>query len=236
MNLDNTHTTNNRNSKKNISLENQIVIENTQGLRQKMSHFVLPYKFGINNLSERISILSEEFELTHDYNPIEHIRSRLKTPESILKKLKKSGHSPNFFNMKQHINDIAGVRIICSFKKDTYRISQLIKAQKDITIIEIKDYIKNPKPNGYKSLHMILSLPVFLSSGTENIKLELQIRTISMDFWASLEHKIYYKYDKKIPSHISNELKKAAQTANTLDITMENLQDETQKIKNTHKN
>lgn len=134
-------------------------------------------------------------------------------------------------SIRENIQDIAGVRITCSFTSDIYEISDMLRKQKDIRVIEVKDYIKNPKPNGYKSLHLILEVPVFMSDKIENVCVEVQIRTIAMDFWASLEHKIYYKYDKEVPQYLLDELKEAAITVSQLDQKMENIHNEVSKIK-----
>ncbi|HBA63812.1 MAG TPA: GTP pyrophosphokinase, partial [Lachnospiraceae bacterium] len=129
------------------------------------------------------------------YNPIEHIKTRIKTPESIVKKLKRNGHDTSIESMIKYVNDIAGVRLICSFTSDIYRLAEMIGNQSDLKVLSIKDYIRNPKESGYKSYHMLVSVPIFLSDSVVDTKVEIQIRTIAMDFWASLEHKIYYKFE-----------------------------------------
>ncbi|MEH7511932.1 GTP pyrophosphokinase family protein, partial [Gottfriedia acidiceleris] len=159
---------------------------------------LLIYKFALDEINTKIRILNEEFTLTHNHNPIEHVKSRLKKPDSIMEKLERKGLELTQYNLENYMSDIAGVRISCSFISDIYMIYELLKQQDDIYIIEIKDYIKNPKPNGYKSFHMIIEIPIFLASETKRVKVEIQIRTVAMDFWASLEHKIFYKYNKKV--------------------------------------
>ncbi|WP_047981916.1 GTP pyrophosphokinase [Ornithinibacillus contaminans] len=200
-------------------------------IRNEMTRFMMNYKFGLHEMNTKIEILKEEFQHIHDYNPIEHIKSRLKSPESILKKIAQKELDFNFDTIRENIHDIAGIRIVCSFVTDIYKISDMIQKQEDITVIDCKDYIKNPKPNGYQSLHLILSVPVFLSDRVEKVHVEIQIRTVAMDFWASLEHKIYYKYDKAIPAHLSKELKDAADVATELDHRMENLHNEIKELK-----
>ncbi len=195
-------------------------------LRTEFTRFMMLYKFAIDEITTKISILQEEFSLVHDYNPIEHLSSRLKSPESIIDKVTRMRCEPSFESIRDTLHDIAGVRITCSFVSDTYRVFEMLTRQKDIHVLEIKDYIKNPKPNGYKSLHAILEVPVFMSTGVESVKVEVQFRTIAMDFWASLEHKIYYKYNKEVPARLLEELKSAATTASQLDSTMERLHDE----------
>lgn len=178
---------------------------------------LLVHKFAVEEIKTKLQILDEEFRNIHDYNPIEHIRYRVKKPNSIMEKLDRLGFEPTIENARMHIFDIAGVRIICSFTEDIYRVVELIQSQDDIEVKLIKDYIKNPKPNGYKSLHLHVDIPVYLSSGMVKTRIEIQIRTIAMDFWASLEHKIYYKYRNKAPESITNQLKVCANMISTLD-------------------
>ena len=152
----------------------------------------------------KLQILNDEFKHVHQYNPIEHIKTRVKTAESIVKKLKRYGYETSIENMVKYINDIAGVRLICSFTSDIYRLAEMIGNQSDLKVLSIKDYIKNPKESGYKSYHMLVSVPIFLSDSVVDTKVEIQIRTIAMDFWASLEHKLRYKKD--IPADQAQQL------------------------------
>lgn len=200
-------------------------------LKSELTRFMMTYKFGLSELNTKIDILKEEFQYIHDYNPIEHVKSRIKSPESIIKKIYRKGYKPSLTAIKENIFDIAGTRIICSFASDIYKISDMLQNQKDITVIECKDYIKNPKPNGYRSLHLILQVPVFMSDRVEDVCVEIQIRTIGMDFWASLEHKIFYKYNKEVPQKLLNELKEAANTVAELDRKMENINREIKNFK-----
>ena len=188
------------------------------------------YDSALKAINTKIEILNNEFIHLYNYNPIEHIKSRLKTPESIVKKLKRGGHEVTIPNMIEHLSDIAGIRIICSFSPDIYRIAEMIARQSDVTVLVVKDYIKNPKPNGYKSYHMVVSVPVYLSTGPVNVKVEIQIRTIAMDFWASLEHKIRYKFEGKAPQHINEELKACSDIVNMLDAKMLSLNEEVQAL------
>ncbi len=199
--------------------------------RNEITRLMMTYKFGQDEVNTKLMILKEEFQHFHDYNPIEHIKSRIKSPESILKKLIRKNLEISLDSIQENIHDIVGFRIVCSFVSDIYRIRDMIQQQKDITLISCKDYIKHPKPNGYQSLHLIISIPVFMSDREEQVYVEIQIRTAAMDFWASLEHKIYYKYDKQIPAHLLQELKETAHIANSLDIRMEKLHHEIQHIK-----
>ncbi|WP_191567061.1 GTP pyrophosphokinase family protein [Metabacillus idriensis] len=192
---------------------------------------MMSYKFALEEMNTKINILEQEFQYIHDYNPIEHISSRLKTPESIVNKIYRKNYDLSLSGIKENIKDIAGIRITCSFLSDIYQISEMIQNQKDIHVVECKDYIKEPKSNGYQSLHLIVKIPVFMSDRQEDILVEIQIRTIAMDFWASLEHKIYYKYKKEIPEQLTKELKEASISAAELDRKMEKLHNEITDLK-----
>ncbi|ADL06598.1 GTP pyrophosphokinase [Lacrimispora saccharolytica] len=175
------------------------------------------YDSALKEISTKIEILNNEFVHIYNYNPIEHIKSRLKTPDSIVKKLKRYGYDVTIDNMVEKLNDIAGIRIICSFTSDIYQIAEMITKQSDVTVLYVKDYIKYPKPNGYKSYHMVVTIPIYLTDGPVDTKVEIQIRTIAMDFWASLEHKIYYKFEGNAPAYLQQELKACADVVNMLD-------------------
>lgn len=181
---------------------------------------MLLYNSALKEMGTKIEILNDEFQHVHQYNPIEYVKTRLKSPESIVKKLKRYGYEDSIQNMIEYCNDIAGVRIVCSFTSDIYRLADMIGRQSDITVLSIKDYIKNPKPSGYKSYHMIVTIPIFLSDRMVDTKVEIQIRTIAMDFWASLEHKIYYKFEGNAPQYISQELRDCAAITSKLDAKM----------------
>ena len=175
------------------------------------------YTSALKEVGTKLEILNDEFQHVHSYNPIEHIKTRIKTPESIVKKLKRNGHETSIENMVKYVNDIAGVRLICSFTSDIYKLAEMIGNQTDLKVLSIKDYIKNPKESGYKSYHMLVSVPIFLSDSVVDTKVEIQIRTIALDFWASLEHKIYYKVEGNAPDYISRDLKECADMVATLD-------------------
>ena len=164
------------------------------------------YNSALKEVGTKLEILNDEFQHVHKYNPIEHIKTRIKTPESIVKKLRRYGYEISIENMVKYINDIAGVRLICSFTSDIYRLAEMIGNQSDLKVLSIKDYIKNPKESGYKSYHMLVSVPIFLSDSVVDTKVEIQIRTIAMDFWASLEHKIYYKFEGDVAYTLDEEL------------------------------
>ena len=189
---------------------------------------ILVYTAALKEIGTKLEILNDEFKHVHRYNPIEHIKSRIKTSESIVKKLKRYGYESTIENMVRYVNDIAGVRVICSFTSDIYRIAEMISNQNDIQILSIKDYIKNPKPSGYKSYHMLVSVPIYLSDRKVDTKVEIQIRTVAMDFWASLEHQIRYKFEADAPQHITDELVECARMVSELDARMLSLNDEIQ--------
>lgn len=190
----------------------------------------LIYNSALKQISTKLEILNDEFQHVHRYNPIEHIKSRIKTPESIVKKLKRHGYESTIENMVHYVNDIAGIRVICSFTSDIYQIAEMISNQSDINVISVKDYIVNPKPSGYKSYHMLVTIPVYLSDRIENTKVEIQIRTVAMDFWASLEHKIHYKFEGNAPEHIKEQLVECSQIVSNLDARMLSLNKEIQQI------
>lgn len=209
----------------------QIDLRHLKQLKTELTRFMMTYKFALDELNTKIDILKQEFHYVHDYNPIEHVSSRIKTPESILKKVQKKGCELNLKSIKENIQDIAGVRITCSFISDIYELSNMLSKQQDIKVLEAKDYISNPKPNGYRSLHLILEVPVFMSDREEHVCVEVQIRTIAMDFWASLEHKIYYKYNSTVPKRLVTELTEAAESAAQLDKKMERIHKEMNELK-----
>lgn len=190
---------------------------------------LLLYDAALKEVNTKIEILSNEFKLLHKYNPIEHVTSRMKSMESIAKKLRHSNRELTVDNIVNYINDVAGIRIVCSFTSDIYRIASAIAKQNDVKVLKIKDYITQPKANGYMSYHMIVSIPIFLSNEVIDTKVEIQIRTIAMDFWASLEHKIYYKFEGNAPEHIRRDLKECSDIASYLDKKMLSLNEEIKK-------
>ena len=162
----------------------------------------LKYRCALREIETKFAILNDEYKSIHSHNPIEHMKSRLKAPESILEKLQRKGLGISI-ESAETLTDIAGIRVICSFLSDVYEIAASIKAQNDLTVIKERDYIKFPKSNGYRSLHLVVSIPVFFSKRVENVPVEIQLRTVSMDTWASLEHKLRYKYSGEMPNDIS---------------------------------
>jgi putative GTP pyrophosphokinase len=187
------------------------------------------YNAALKEVGTKLEILNDEFQHVHQYNPIEHIKTRIKTPESIVKKLRRYGHETSIENMVRYINDIAGVRLICSFTSDIYLIADMISKQNDLTILARRDYMKNPKKSGYRSYHMLVTTPVFLSDSIIDTKVEIQIRTVAQDFWATLEHKMHYKFEGDGPDYITKELRECARYVAELDTRMEELNNEIQK-------
>lgn len=188
------------------------------------------YNAALKEVGTKIEILNDEFQHIHKYNPIEHVKSRIKKPESIVKKLKKNGYESTIENMVQYVNDIAGIRITCSFTSDIYRIADMIAKQSDLKVLALKDYIKNPKESGYQSYHMLVTVPIFLSDSVVDTAVEIQIRTVAQDFWATLEHKIYYKFEGNAPDYISHELRDCAKIVSQLDQKMLSLNETIKKL------
>lgn len=181
------------------------------------------YEAGIKEIQTKLEILDSEFKVKHDHNPIHHIESRLKKPKSIVKKAIDKNIGLTEKDITTHIHDIAGIRVICNYVNDVYMVAQLLIKQDDIKVIEVKDYIENPKPSGYRSLHLVLEIPIFLAEGPKPIHVEVQLRTIAMDFWASLEHKLKYKTDNQVPEDIRTELQECATSIAYLDEKMQNI-------------
>lgn len=184
------------------------------------------YRAAIKEVRTKIEILSEDFAVRHDYNPIHHMERRLKIPASIEEKLQRLGKEISIEAARDNIFDIAGIRVVCNFVDDVYRVADMLTNQQDVTLITRKDYIENPKPNGYRSLHLVVSVPVYLMSGLQEVPVEIQIRTVAMDFWASLEHQLRYKKTKNIPPHIDIELKASAEVSAKLDRRMQKIFDD----------
>lgn len=182
------------------------------------------YRCAMMAVETKFRVLNEELSLEYDRNPIESIKTRLKSIESIAEKLSSRGCPLTVESMEQNLNDIAGVRVICGFPSDIYELSNAFLRQDDIVLLEKKDYLANPKRNGYRSLHLIIQIPIYLHDEKKMMKVEVQFRTISMDWWASLEHKIRYKKDVEVPLHIAKELRECAEEAALLDYRMENIQ------------
>ena len=192
----------------------------------KFNDLMMMYRCTVREVRTKLEVLNDEFSVEYKRNPISFIKTRIKKPESILRKLNKLGYDFTAENIQEHLNDVAGIRVVCAFIDDIYTIAELLSSQDYITVIQIKDYIKNPKPNGYRSYHMIVEIPVFFSKGKTPMRAEIQIRTNGMDFWATLEHQLRYK--KGIEEmdgyeQISDELAKTAHELNNMDLEMQNI-------------
>ena len=192
---------------------------------RRYQEVMLQYRCALKALESRLEILNEEFSLQHDRNPIESMKSRLKSPSSIMNKMQKRGLPLDFPTMQANIMDIAGVRVICYFEEDVFFLAKCLKDQSDIEIVTEKDYISNPKPNGYRSLHLIVRVPVPLADRTAHAPVEIQLRTIAMDMWASLEHELHYKSRFQPVEHLSERLKLCANTLSDVDLRMQEIFD-----------
>ena len=191
---------------------------------QPFMELMMYYECALMEIETKLKVPKSEFNIQHNRNPFESIKSRVKKPMSIIEKMRKKGLEITTDNIMDNLTDIAGVRVICSFPEDIYTVSELLTKQDDITVVNVKDYIRNPKPNGYRSLHLIVEIPIFLSNGKKYMKVEVQFRTIAMDFWASLDHKLKYKKDNlKHPEIIAQELKKCADMSVAMDYKMQEI-------------
>ena len=197
-----------------------------------LTHQMLKYNFALDKLNTELNILIKEYEFKNNYQPVEHIKSRIKTIESAIKKLEKKGYEISLDNLLEHVHDMVGIRIVCSFLSDVYDIVNIIEKSDFIKIKEKKDYIKNPKQSGYSSYHLIVLVPIFLDDKKEYIEAEIQIRTMAMDFWASLDHKIQYKFRDSIKDEIKEEMYNCSLAINKLDNKMLELNKEVEKYRN----
>ena len=204
----------------------ETLFENSRAFQNLM----MMYNCAIREIKTKLEVLDDEFSIRYKRNPISSIKSRVKKPVSIYRKLKKNGLEISEENILNGIHDVAGVRVICSFIDDIYTVAALLANQDDITVLRVKDYIKNPNYNGYRSLHLDLSIPVFLSEHTEHVTVEVQIRTVAMDFWASLEHDLRYKSDKEIPPEICEAMLESAAAIADIDVRMQEIFKQIQKL------
>ena len=205
----------------------QIIQMQAEELKQlkPFNQLMMQYRCAIMEVETRLKVLNDEFTQNYNRNPFESIKSRLKSPESIYEKLRRKGYPITVRNIEKYLSDVAGLRVICSFPDDIYRLAELFVRQDDIILLQEKDYIKHPKDNGYRSLHLIVNIPIFLSKGKKNMKVEVQFRTIAMDFWASLEHKLKYKNDMENADEIVEQLKTCADSIEALDYQMQEIRD-----------
>lgn len=205
-------------------------IDFIQQNKKPMDKLLSYYACAIMEVETKFRVLDHQYSLEYDRNPIEDIKSRVKSWESLIKKVRRKEIPLTLSSIEENIHDIAGVRVVCSFPDDIYMLADCLLNQDDITLIEKKDYIKNPKPGGYRSLHLIISVPIFLQDEKRMVTVEVQLRTIAMDFWASLEHKIYYKFEGNAPDYLEQELKACADMADMLDNKMFSLNQAITKI------
>ena len=186
-------------------------------------HLMMQYRCAMLEVTTKLEVLNNELSMQNNSNPFESIKCRLKTPESIVEKMQRRGIEFSVKNVEENLTDIAGVRVICSFISDIYRLADCLASQDDIIVVARKDYIKQPKENGYRSLHLILDVPIFLTNEKKHMKVEVQFRTIAMDFWASLDHKVEYKKKIQDSEEIANELRECAKIISEVDTRMENI-------------
>ncbi len=205
------------------SLLTEETVEALQAASQNYIHLMSYYRCAMMEVETKFNVLNEEFSLRYDRNPISSIKSRLKKPGSIQGKMRRRGLPMTVDAIEQNLNDIAGVRVVCSFLEDVYLLADALLKQDDVTLIEKKDYIENPKPNGYRSLHLIVSVPIFLANEKRMMRVEIQLRTIAMDFWASLEHQLRYKKDTEFTEEMMQELYNCAEISADLDVRMDAL-------------
>ena len=212
------------------SLLNQIYIPADAGhvfidQETEFRQMMMMYSCAIKEIKTKLQVLNDELSIKRQRNPIEFIKTRVKQPDSIASKLRRKGYPVTVQSVFENLSDVAGVRVICAFIDDIYKVADMLTAQDDIELIKRKDYIKNPKMNGYRSLHLIIEVPVFFSDHKEQIRVEVQIRTIAMDFWASLEHQLKYKKDIDVAESIMYELRACADVINRTDYHMQSLRD-----------
>ena len=197
----------------------------------KFEELMMMYRCAIREVQTKLEILNDEFKTKRQRNPIDTIRSRIKAPMSIYEKLKRRGHTVSIQSRADNLNDVAGIRVVCPFISDIYDVAKMLISQDDIEVMEVKDYIKNPKPNGYRSLHYVIIIPIFLSSGKEYMKVEVQIRTIAMNFWASLEHQMHYKqFENDEMPEIVNQLTECAESIYHTDVRMQEIREDIHKM------
>lgn len=209
--------------------------EDILGSAQSYLKLMMCYRCAIKEVETKLQVLNEEFSLQFNRNPFESIKSRVKSSYSILEKLKRKGYDVSVKNVEEYLTDVAGIRVVCSFIEDIYHIEKMLSKQDDIIVLERKDYIKYPKPNGYRSLHLILDIPIFLSNEKKHMKVEVQFRTIAMDFWASLEHKMKYKKDIEDANEIAEELRICAESISEIDLKMQEIRNRIEKAKEPEK-
>lgn len=210
-------------------IQQNISDEDNERVKELFHNFqecMMMYSCAIREVRTKFEVLNDHLTVAYKRNPIEMIKSRVKKPRSIVDKLRRRGLEVSTDSVMKNLNDVAGIRIICSFVNDIYEVANMFASQDDVTVLEVKNYIENPKPNGYRSYHMIVEVPVFFANKKQNIKVEVQLRTIAMDFWATLEHSIKYKKDVENADEIVNELKKCADLIAETDLKMQSINEQ----------
>lgn len=217
----------------NACMQKEQIAAALSGNKARINVVMSRYKCAVMEVETKFKVLNEQFSLEYDRNPIESIKSRVKSFDSIVEKIQRKNIRPTLEAVEENISDIAGVRVICSFREDIYYLAKCFLNQDDVRLVEVKDYIKRPKEGGYRSLHLIVQVPIFLQNEKRSVKVEVQLRTIAMDFWASLEHKLRYK--KEInpadAEELAKDLKECAETSMLLDIRMEEIKNRINKSK-----
>lgn len=214
----------------NTSLEQNIDV--FKGVAKQFEELMMMYSSAIREVRTKLEVLNDEFQVRRSHNPIAYIKYRVKKPASIVEKLHRRGFPVTLESVEKNLHDVAGVRVICNYVQDIYMVADMLTSQNDITLLEVKDYIANPKPNGYRSLHLVLEVPVFFSDGCKQMKVEVQIRTIAMDFWATLEHHLKYKTEGPVPEEIAQELKVCSDVISDTDKRMQNIYNSLNRGKN----
>ena len=204
-------------------MDNSIVSISGHELQQKYRELMQLYDSAIREVRTKLEILDGEFRVRYARNPIHHIDSRLKSPASITEKLRRKGLPPTLEAAEANLNDISGIRIVCNYLEDIYHVAELLTRQRDVELVSRRDYIENPKESGYRSLHLVIRIPVYLSSHTELVPVEVQIRTIAMDFWATLEHQLRYKSDQETTQMLRRRLQRCAEISAALDCEMQDI-------------
>ncbi len=197
---------------------------------QQYQEMMMMYRCAIREVQTKLEILNDAMSVKYQRNPINFIKSRIKSPVSIMSKLERKGFEKTLESIEENLNDVAGIRVVCHFVDDIYDVARMLARQDDLKVLEVKDYIENPKPNGYRSYHMIVEIPVFLPKIKKPMRVEVQIRTIAMDFWASLDHQLRYKKDIENPEEISRELKACAEVISSTDYRMQEIRKKIEKI------
>ncbi len=198
-------------------------LEEFKAIARQFDELMMMFSCAIREVRTKLEVLNDEFKVRRSHNPIESIESRVKKPASIYEKLLRRGFPVTLDSIENNLHDVAGIRVICGYVQDIYQIARMLIAQNDITLLEVKDYIKDPKPNGYRSLHLVVEVPVFFSDECRKLKVEVQIRTIAMDFWATLEHQLKYKNSGEVPDTIVRELRSCSDVIAETDMRMQSL-------------